>query len=98
MTHRIAEDNASPDKTDAGQNPLDHAADRIRIRGRQTSSRRSADHCRNSCSQTNQRMRAKPGRFSVKLAIQAKDGTDDKSGSKPQSCLFSSTQHSTMLC
>ena len=43
-------------------------------------------------------MRAQAGGFSVELAIQSENGTNEQRGSEAQSYLFISAQHRTMLC
>ena len=90
VTHRVAQNNSGADETDTGQDSLDDSADRIRVCRRKHDSHRSSN--------ADQSVRAQAGGFSVELAIQSENGTNDQRGAEAQHDLFISTQHSPMLC
>jgi len=91
MPHRVAQNNASTEKSNASQNALHDARDRIRVgRTIQRPKRKKNSYRR---AKTNQRVRPQSRRFAVQLPIQTEDRPKEQRGPEAQHGLFISSQH-----
>ena len=88
MTGWVAHNHAGTKETDAGQDSLDDAADRVRVGG-EVSVRRSQDKDGNGGgTETDERVSAEAGRFSVQFPVQAEERADDQRGAQTQGGVF----------
>jgi hypothetical protein len=91
VTGRIAQNHAGAEKADAGQDALDHAADRVRVVAEMAIGSSENESRGGGSTKGHKRVGAKAGRLSVQLAIQAKERPNDQGGTQTQGSLFVST-------
>jgi hypothetical protein len=88
VTRGIPHYDAGAEETDAGQDSLDDSADRVRVGG-QVAVGRSENHDRcGGSAETDERVSAEAGGFSVQLAVQTEERTDDQRGAQTQGGFF----------
>ncbi len=88
MTGGVAQNHAGTKETDAGQDSLDDAADRVRVGG-QTAVRRSEDQDGGGRgTEADERMSPEAGWFPMQFAIQTEERADGQGGDQTQGGLF----------
>ena len=88
VTGGIPQNHAGPQKADAGQYSLNDAAERIRVGGQAAVGRSDNQDDNGSGTQTDERVSAEAGWFSVQLAIQTEDRSDNQGGAEAQGGFF----------
>ncbi|MEY2529689.1 MAG: hypothetical protein QOJ05_1779 [Verrucomicrobiota bacterium] len=93
MSHWIAQNNASTEKSHAREDALDDARDRVGIDGGPSFRRSEREKRGDSGAKANQGVGPQSGRFAMQLAIQTENRSKEQRGPKTQHGLFISSQH-----